>query len=204
MTVWRGRLDTTTHWALILTAGLTTFVLGGGTVPHFLMLLGLALNSIFMFIEGRRYQHLHHSRWRVSLLEHNYFAAHLGARQPVENTWRAQLRADLQHPHFTISHFLGIRLRLRRNYLLLFYFTTCVWLTKIFIHPNTPADNWELYDRLAVGTLFPSWFVIITATLFVGVVTLLAVLTPSEEALEDWSKLQHERFLERLDQSGAD
>ena len=198
LTVWRQRLDTTTHWAIILTTGLTTFVLGAREMPHYIMLLGLAFNSIFMLIEGRRYQHLHHSKWRINLLEHNFFAAQLGATQPVESSWRAQLVADLQRPHFTIKHWLGVRLRLRRNYLMLFYFTTAVWLTKVFIHPGGPSHVGEFYERLAVGDLFPSWFVVTTASLFVVVVTLLAVVTPTEEALEDWSKVEHARFLEKI------
>lgn len=198
MTVWRQRLDTTTHWAIILTTGLTTFVLGASQMPHYIMLLGLAFNSIFMLIEGRRYQHLHHSKWRINLLEHNYFAAQLGASRPVEGSWRAQLAADMQKPHFTISHSLGVRLRLRRNYLMLFYFTTAVWLTKVFVHPDSPASVLEFYRRLAVGDLFPSWFVVVTASVFVLGVTALTAVTPSEEALDDWSKLEHARFLERL------
>ena len=199
MTVWRTRLDTTTHWAIILTTGLTTFVLGAAAIPHYIMLLGLAFNTLFMLIEGRRYQHLHHSKWRINLLEHNYFAAQLSATPPVEGTWREQLSADLQRPHFTISKSLGIRLRLRRNYLMLAYFTTAVWLTKIFIHPASPGTLEEYYRRLAVGGLLPSWFVAATATLFVAFVTLCALVTPSEEALDDWSKLEHARFIENVD-----
>jgi uncharacterized membrane protein len=198
MTVWRQRLDTTTHWAIILSAGLTTFALGSARMPHYIMLLGLAFNTLFMVIEGRRYQHLHHSKWRLALLEHNYFAGRLGAHQPVESTWRAQLSRDLQQPHLTIRHTLGIRLRLRRNYLVLFYFVTLVWLTKVFIHPTGPTSIEEYYRRLAVGDLFPSWFVVVTAGVFVVLVTTLAVMTPSEEALDHWSKLEHARFVEQV------
>ena len=199
MTVWRQRLDTTTHWAIILSAGLTTFALGSVKIPHYIMLLGLAFVALFMVIEGRRYQHLHHSKWRLSLLEHNYFAGQLGASQLVETTWRDQLVRDLQHPHFTISHVLGIRLRLRRNYLMMFYFITLVWLTKIFIHPIGVTSASEFYRRMAVGELFPGWFVVATGAVFVVAVTTLALVTPSEEALEHWSKLEHARFLDQLD-----
>lgn len=99
MTVWRTRLDTTTHWAIILTTGLTTFTLGSTSIPHFTMLLGLAFNTIFMFIEGRRYQHLHHSKWRLSLLEHNHFSPMLRQSQaPLESSWRQQLCMDFSGP----------------------------------------------------------------------------------------------------------
>lgn len=194
MTVWRTRLDTTSHWAIILTIGLTSFVLGSAELPHYIMLLSLTFNSIFMLIEGRRYQHLHHSKWRLALLEHNYFAAqlHTAARE-VDRGWREQLAADLQRPHVTISLQMGTRLRLRRNYLMLMYLVTAVWLTKVFIHPASPADLEAFVARLAVGDLFPSWFVIATASVFVVGVTVLAAITPSEERLEHWSRQEHAR-----------
>ena len=196
MVVWRRRLDTTTHWAIILSTGLTTFALGTSDIPHYIMLLGLAFNTIFMLVEGRRYQHLHHSKWRLQLIEHNYFAGQIAEAEPTEPTWRAQLAADLQKPHFTISHSMGIRLRLRRNYLILAYFITAVWLTKLFIHPESPADWSEFYNRLAVASLLPSWFVLATAATFIVIVTVFTVTTPSEEALEHWSKAEHTRVWE--------
>ena len=189
MTVWRSRIDTTTHWALLLTAGITTFTLGQTAVPHFVLLLGLALCTMCLLIEGRRYQHLHHSKWRIALLEHNYLAAHLCPDDPlVEPSWRRQLAADLVQPHFTIGFILASRLRLRRNYLMIFYFSVASWLTKIFIHPLATADPAELYRRLAVGHLLPSWLVVASACLFVVLVTVLVVLTPGEESLERWTK----------------
>jgi len=157
------------------------------------MLLGLAFNTIFMLIEGRRYQHLHHSKWRINVLERNYFAQELSPASPVEHGWREQLVADLKQPHFTISLTLGVRLRLRRNYLMLAYFTTVVWLTKVFIHPASPESLASFFARLAVGDLLPSWFVLASASLFVVSVSVLAAATPSEEALDNWSKTERAR-----------
>lgn len=189
MTIWRSRLDTTSHWAILLTTGITTFALGAADVPHFTMLLCLAINTICLLMEGRRYLHLHHSKWRIALLERNYFGSLFCPDEPAtEPTWRQQLGADLVRPHYTITPLLATRLRLRRNYLMLFYFVTGVWLTKVFIHPVPTVDLPEFYARLAVGQVLPPWFVASTAGLFVGLVTVLAVITPSEEALEHWSR----------------
>ena len=188
MTVWRQRLDTTSNWAIILTFGMSTFVLGTEGVPHYVMLLGLAIVSICLLIEGRRYQRLHHSKWRLALFDHNYFANILWspAKMP-EPAWRRQLAFDLRRPHFTMGWFMATRLRLRRNYLLLVYFITAVWLTKVFIHPDSPPVAAEFYARLALGDLFPSWFVASTASVFIVVATALGLLTPSEEALDRWT-----------------
>lgn len=182
MTIWRTRLDTTTNWAILLTTGLTTFTLGSPAVPHYTLLLGLALNSICMFIEGRRYQHLHHADWRLRLLEDGYFAPLLEP-SPSSPSWRAELAADLRDPRATICLLAAVRRRLRRNYALLFYFTTAVWLTKLFIHPGAHAAD-TFYQRMAVGELIPSWFVAVSAGLFVVGVALLAATTASREPLE--------------------
>ena len=188
MTVWRQRLDTTSNWAIILTFGMSTFVLGTENVPHYVMLLGLAIVSICLLIEARRYQRLHHSKWRLALFDHNYFANMLWppARLP-EPTWRRQLAFDLRRPHFTLTWLMATRLRLRRNYLMLVYFITAVWLTKVFIHPDSPPTALEFYERLGFGGLFPSWFVASTATIFILVASALGLLTPSEEELESWT-----------------
>ncbi len=69
MSVWRQRLDVTTNRAVILATALTTFTLGAPEVPHYTLLLGLALVIISILLEGRRYRHLHHAKWCLYLLE---------------------------------------------------------------------------------------------------------------------------------------
>lgn len=188
MTVWRQRLDTTSNWAILLTFGMSTFVLGTTSVPHYVMLLGLAIVSICLVIEARRYQRLHHSKWRLALFDHNYYANMLWpSARLAEPGWRRQLAFDLRRPHFTMSWYMATRLRLRRNYLLLVYFITGVWLTKVFIHPHSPVSVWDYYQRLRVEGLFPCWFVAVTATFFLVMTSVMGLLTPSEEALDRWT-----------------
>jgi uncharacterized membrane protein len=189
LTVWRQRLDVTSNWAIILTTGLATFTLGDPGVPHYTLLLGIALIWISIVIEGRRYRHLHHSKWRVYLLEFGYFAELLN---PLERTealpdWRRILAADLRHRHFLIDRFTAIRVRLRRNYLFLLLLLTAVWVVKLFIHPARPGSVAELYARLTVGGLIPSWFVAATALGFVVGTVLLGLSSPPAERIEDWS-----------------
>lgn len=189
LTVWRQRLDVTSNWAILLSVGLTTFTLGSPQVPHYTLLLGLGLVGISIILEGRRYRHLHHSKWRAYVMECGYFAELLRGHAP-ENLagWRSALAEDLRHPHYLLSAFTCMRARLRRNYLLLFYFITAVWVTKLFIHPMGPSSTEEFFDRLAVGALVPWWLVAITAVGFVVAATALALTCPSNEELEDWSR----------------
>jgi uncharacterized membrane protein len=181
MTIWRTRLDTTSNWAILLTTGLTTFTLGSASVPHYTLLLGLALNSICMLLEGRRYQHLHHAEWRLRILEEGYFAPWCEAETPAPG-WAKDLAADLHEPRGTIPLLDAVRLRLRRNYALLFFFITAVWLTKLFIHRGEAPNTF--YERMAVGDLIPSWFVAGSASLFILLVTALSAATSCRELVE--------------------
>ena len=75
---------------------------------------------------------------------------------------------------------------MRRNYLLVLYFVTAAWFTKIFIHPGRPESVGEFYSRLAVGELIPPWFVAVTSVAFVVGATALALTCPNAEKLEKW------------------
>ncbi len=190
MTVWRQRLDVTTNWAILMVGGLATFTLGSASVPHFVLLLGLALMAVTLAIEARRYRRLHHSRWRLRLLESCYFAPLLdtGSCESCEG-WRQVIAHDLREPAMFVSWFTAIRVRLRRNYLLLLYFSTAVWIAKLFIHPHDPENVQELWARLTVEGFLPSWFVAMSAAAFLVVATALAATAASAEAVEERAML---------------
>ena len=97
--------------------------------------------------------------------------------------WRTALGADLRNPQATICLMRAVRMRLRRNYVLLFFFITAVWLTKLFIHPGMKVTD-TFYQRLAVGDLIPSWFVAASASLFVATISVLAIATRGAELVE--------------------
>jgi len=195
MSVWRQRLDVTTNWAVILATALTTFTLGSSEVPHYTLLLGLALVMISILLEGRRYRHLHHSKWRLYLLESGFFANLLSPAKGTDPSpdWKRLLAADLRHTHFSISWLTGMRLRLRRNYLLIIGFMSAVWIAKLFIHPTRATNLADFYARLHVGDFIPSWFVAATAFVFLATAAILGLTCPPAEELEDWSIHYHRR-----------
>jgi uncharacterized membrane protein len=198
MSVWRQRLDVTSNWAVILATALTTFTLGSAEVPHYILLLGLALVFISILLEGRRYRHLHHSKWRLYLIESGFFANMLYPAKTSEPSpdWSRLLAADLRHTHFSISWLTGMRLRLRRNYLLVISFMYAVWVAKLFMHPTRVADLAEFYTRLHVGEFIPSWLVAATALAFLLTAAVLGLSCPPAEELEDWSIHYHRRRVE--------
>jgi len=184
MATWRQRLDITTNWAMVMALGMTTFTLGSERTPPYILLLGLAAVAMCLAIEARRYQFLHTSVWRLRLLEHYYFGGMLRPEPDRDPSWRQRLAADLAVPAKRVGLISAARLRLRRNYLMLYYFITAAWLTKVFIHPASPQSVEEFYRRLAVGDLIPSWFVVVSAGAFVLGSSVLAVSSPSEETVE--------------------
>lgn len=204
MSVWRQRLDVTSNWAVILATALTTFTLGSAEVPHYTLLLGLALVFISILLEGRRYRHLHHSKWRLYLLESGFFANMLcpAKKSDPSPDWRRLLAADLRHTHFSISWLTGMRLRLRRNYLLVISFMSAVWVAKLFIHPTRVTNLAEFYGRLHVGELIPSWFVAATAFVFLVTAAVLGLTCPPAEELEDWSIHYHRRRVQENNGDG--
>jgi uncharacterized membrane protein len=187
MTAWRQRLDTTSNWAIVLSLGMTTFALGSERTPPYVLLLGLAAAAMCMLIEARRYQHLHHSCWRLRAIERHYYGGVLRAAREAEPGWRQELAADLVSPRLRIGLLAAIRARLRRNYLMLMLFITAAWLAKVFIHPASPSSLEEFYGRLAVGGLVPSWAVAVTAAAFVACAVVLALSSPKQELIEGWA-----------------
>ena len=160
-------------------------------------------------MEGRRYRHLHHSKWRLYLFEAGFFSELL--RPPLHEErlpdWRRLLAADFRHTHFGIDWFTAIRVRLRRNYLLIFYFITAVWVVKLLIHPERARTFDQFWRHLEIGAFIPSWFVFSSAVAFVASATILAVTCPSAEKLEDWSRHYahvRARKQQRGDDSGQD
>ena len=93
-------------------------------------------------------------------MEIGYFAELLDpSNKPSPSRWQKLLAEDLRRPRLLISWYIATRARLRRNYLLLLYFVTGIWITKLFIHPGSPHNVDEFMARLAVGDFIPTWFV---------------------------------------------
>lgn len=167
MNTWRRRLDVTTNWAIITSAGFLSFGFSNEGITHFVIVLATIIVTCFLFIEARRYKYYHLWRWRVDLLNENFFAVIISpnARALVSN-WREKLADDLQNLRFKITFWEAFGKRLRRNYSWLFVVLALCWITKVLIHP-LPAENFvELVDRASIYHLVPGWIVIISGLIF--------------------------------------
>ena len=129
MTVYRTRLDTTTNWAVGTSAAVTTFALGQERAPHFVFLLAVFLDLIFLWMEVRRFRFYELVRMRVRLLEVGFYAVVMG-KQPREG-WEEKLWSSLETPRTPINRLQAASVRLRRNHLWILSAVYLGWFVKL-------------------------------------------------------------------------
>ena len=150
---WRGRLDTTTNWAVITTGATIAFTLSDPSHHFSLIILGTLLVTLFLGIEARRYRYYELWSYRVRLMETDFFAAMLVPPFGPNPEWAENLAASLLHPDFPISGWEAFGRRFRRNYVWIFVILGLSWALKSYLHP-TVAHTWaEFLDHSALGPL---------------------------------------------------
>ena len=156
-TVWRTRLDTTTNWSVLTTAGLLAFVFRDSENPHWPLLIGMLLIALLMAYEARRYQVFDVWRARVRKIEENFYGPIL-LRDPVspQTGWGDHVARDLLAPVYKISFRGAVRARLLRNYWAIFAVLFVSWSLKVIMHPS-PALTWaDIKANMTTG-LIPWW-----------------------------------------------
>jgi uncharacterized membrane protein len=150
MKLWRERLDRTSNWAVTLIAAILTYAFSSSDRPHYVILVGVVMITIFLVIEARRYRGYDMWRSRVRMLQRNVFAYSLDPSQGIEDPdWRPRLSRDYREPHAKISYEEAIAHRLRRVYLPLFTVLLAAWLFRVLVAPG--AGGWP--SSAAVGML---------------------------------------------------
>ncbi len=189
--VWRRRLDATTNWAVVSTAALITFTFTGPSNPHFILLLALAFDAFFLFMESRRYQIFDIWRHRVRSLNRWVMAPNISPRSApsadrIEDGLE-ELASSLSstRPLLGIWHAVGYRMR--RNYMFVFSVVIATWLLKLWYHPNPAGEAAVLIERAAVGAV-PGTVIVATVAGFFAFCMVLTLRAPSE-VMEDWSGL---------------
>lgn len=131
-TTWRSRLDQTTSWAVTVLAAILTWAFSSTDNPHYIILIGVLVVTIFLFIEARRYRDYDVYRSRVRLFQENLFADALDPSQGLEHAnWRAELSQDYRTPSLKVTMQEALGNRLRRVYLALLAILLAAWLFRI-------------------------------------------------------------------------
>ena len=174
-TVWRQRLDATTNWAVLTTAGMLSFSFASELHSHIILLLSNFVILAYLVMEARRFRYFEVYRARVRMLEENFLIP-VVTRQ-LESpmvSWREMVAMDLDLPKYKTTMIEAIGFRLRRNYLLIFTIVLGGWCVKLMLHPGGIATTWgQVWDRMAVG-MFPSWLVLACGVMFyAGLLTVM-------------------------------
>jgi uncharacterized membrane protein len=132
MRFWRERLDRTTHWAIIVIAAILTWSFSSRTRPHYIILMGIAILTVFLLIEARRFRGYEVWRSRVRTLQKNVFGYGLDpSRDLPDPGWREALSEDYRTPTVTISIEESLAHRLRRVYFPLYCLLGAAWIIRI-------------------------------------------------------------------------
>ena len=186
---WRIRLDNTTNWAILATAGVMTYSFGDPARSHWVLLLGMALVAVFLFFEARRFRFYYVWRARVRMIEENFYGPIL-RRDPVspEEDWGKLVAGDLFKPSFKITRFAALRARLTRNYWAIFLVLLFAWIVKVEVHPEPARDNWEVIKaNLGEGWILPWWTPLVyVAGFFTAVVGVIFFAPKAATIDEDW------------------
>jgi uncharacterized membrane protein len=174
---WRGRLDTTTNWAVVTTGAGISFALAEPTHHHAVIILNTVLVTLFLWIEARRYRYYELWNHRVRLLEAGWFAPMLGARPPATPDWADQLAASLRRPEFPISTWVAFACRCRRNYVWLFLVLALAWVVKGVLHPAPAASLTEFVARSALGPV-PGSLMLVVGVAYNGLLVVAGLTAP--------------------------
>jgi uncharacterized membrane protein len=165
-TVWRQRLDATTNWAVLTTAGMLSFSLADSEQEHILLLLSNLIILCYLIIEARRYRYFEVYRSRVRMIEENFLIPVLTRKlKSPEARWRQMVAGDLDQPTYKTTLLEAIGFRLRRNYIFVFGIVLGGWIVKVISQPHFVASWSELWLRIA-SHWAPTWVILGAGVLF--------------------------------------
>lgn len=180
---WRARLDRTTNWAVVLAATLLTWAFSSNDNPHYVVLVGIVMVSVFLGVEARRYRMFDAWRSRVRLLEEDVFANALDPEGAEHAEWREWLSEDLRDPAFKVSGVEAVTRRLRRMYAPLYLVLLLAWLVRVTAFA---PEGVSLLDAAAVGRV-PGGVVLLAVGLLYGAGAVLLVWPRERRAKGEFS-----------------
>jgi uncharacterized membrane protein len=167
-TAWRSRIDTTTHWAVVLSATALTFIFSDKNSEGQVVIPVVILFCTFlMLMESRRYRFFDIWRSRARMIEINFYRPLLDGRASPMQHWTETLAHDMEWPHFHMPWREAVGRRLRRNYQWIYAILLGSWLVKLSSHPISTTSLSEIVSRAAIGPL-PGELVIAGMAVFYG------------------------------------
>ena len=153
-TAWRGRIDTTSHWAIVLSATALSFVFSDKSSERHVLIPIISLFCTFLLaMEARRYRFFDIWRSRARMIEINFYRPLLAGTKPPMPDWADRLAYDMEWPRFHMPWWEAFGRRLRRNYLGIYGVLFGSWVVVLMTHPTSTPSLAEIIARAAIGPL---------------------------------------------------
>jgi len=137
---WRGRLDQTTNWAVVVVAAILTWAFTSADNPHYVILIGVFGVFAFLVMEANRYQEYDVWRNRVRTLQTGLFAEMYAPSSDGGSDWQTVLADDLRDPTLHLTFREALTHRLRRSYLALLLLLLAAWIARITVFEA--SESW--------------------------------------------------------------
>jgi uncharacterized membrane protein len=153
-TAWRSRIDTTTHWAVVLSATALTFTFSNkDSNSHAVIPIIILFCTFLLLMESRRYRFFDIWRSRARMLEINFFRPILDHQITPMQHWQETLALDMEWPHFHMPWWEAAGRRLRRNYQWIYGILLGSWFMELSSYPTTTTSLPEMISRASIGPL---------------------------------------------------
>jgi uncharacterized membrane protein len=141
MATWRGRLDQTTNWAVVVVGAILTWAFSSADNPHYVILIGVFGVTAFLAMEATRYREYDIWRNRVRVLQRGLYAQMYAPDPSDDAGWQAKLGNELRDPEFEMSYREALTHRLRRSYVALLLLLLAAWIARITVFEA--SETWE-------------------------------------------------------------
>lgn len=174
-TAWRSRIDTTSHWAVLLSATALSFVFSDNSIErHMLIPIITFFCTFLLLMEARRYRFYDIWRTRARMIEINFYRPMLDGSQPAMPEWAETLAHDMEWPRFHMSWWEAAGRRLRRNYQWIYAILLGSWVVVLMSHPTSSTSLSEVIARASIGP-FSGQLVTAGMLIFYGGLAILGV-----------------------------
>jgi uncharacterized membrane protein len=172
-TAWRGRIDTTSHWAIVLSATALSFVFSDKAIERHVLIPIISMFCTFLLsMEARRYRFFDIWRSRARMIEINFYQPLLSGTKPPMPDWADRLAQDMEWPRFHMTWWEAVGRRLRRNYLPIYFLLLGSWLVVLTTHPTTTTSVSEIIGRAAIGPVPGGVVFLVMSVFYMGLIAL--------------------------------
>ena len=153
-TAWRSRIDTTSHWAIVMSATALSFVFSDKEIERHVLIPIITLFCTFLLAtESRRYRFFDIWRSRARMIETNFYRPLLAGSKPPLPDWADRLAQDMEWPRFHMPWWEAMGRRLRRNYVGIYSVLLGSWFLVLSTHPVPTTSFTEMVERASVGPI---------------------------------------------------